>query len=179
MGQPRKHGRVRPVAITAAAVAVLSGCSGTLTNRQLDSVNVSSPRLREERPLPKQYACDGVGNPPLRWSNIPANTKSIALVVDDNNSQEGAAVQWVVFDIDPRTTELIESGVPQGARQGRVTSGKVGYQAPCRTDDSYRFSVYALDSKLGLPEGAPLSQTLESIANGTIARGRLTTRHIE
>jgi hypothetical protein len=178
MGQPRKYGRVRPVAIIAA-VAVLSGCSGTLANRSLDSLNVASPRLREGRPLPKQYACQGVGNPPLRWSNIPAAAKSIALVVDDNSSQDGAAVHWVVFDIDPRTTELIESGVPQGARQGRVTSGKVGYEAPCRADDSYRFSVYALSSKLGLPEGAPLSRTLESIANETIARGRLTTKHIE
>ncbi|HEY9524242.1 MAG TPA: YbhB/YbcL family Raf kinase inhibitor-like protein [Thermopolyspora sp.] len=169
---------MRSAALIVAAVAALSGCGATVADRPLDSINVSSPRLRDGNPLPKKYACHGVGNPPLRWSNVPSTAKSLALVVD-TNSPESSGVQWVVFNIDPLTTELIESGVPQGALQGRVTSGKVGYEGPCQTDDSYRFSVYALDSELDLPEGAPLSQTLKNIAHDTIARGRLTTKHIE
>jgi Raf kinase inhibitor-like YbhB/YbcL family protein len=178
MGQPRKYGLVRPVAVLAAGVTALCGCGPAAAERPLDSINVSSPRLRDGAPLPEKYACHGVGNPPLRWSNVPSTAKSIALVVD-TNSPDDSGVQWVVFDIDPLTTELIESGVPQGARQGQATNGKVGYQAPCSSGDSYRFSVYALDTKLNLPEGAPLSQTLKSIARGTIARGRLTAKHIE
>lgn len=181
MGQPRRTARVRPVALVALT-AVLSGCGligdGASAAQPLDSVNVSSRAFKDGAPLPKEYACDGTGNPPLRWSGIPRTAKSIALVVD-STSADRAEVLWVVFDIDPRTTELVEGSVPQGARQGRTTNGKVGYQPPCRAEDSYRFSVYALSSELDLAEGAPLSETLTAIASRTVARGRLTATRIE
>jgi Raf kinase inhibitor-like YbhB/YbcL family protein len=179
MGQPRWAGRVRSAVVSVAIVATAaSGCATSGGNRPVDSVTVSSSQFRDGAPLPKEYACGGVGNPPLRWSNIPSTAKSIALVVD-SSSPNGSAVHWVVYNIDFRTTVLIESGVPQGARQGRVTSGKVGYDPPCQDGVSYRFSVYALDSRLDLQEGAYLTETLPAIANHTIARGRITATGIE
>jgi len=179
MGQPRKDGRKRlAVMAVALTVATASGCGSTGGNRPLDSVTVTSSQFRDGAPLPREYACDGGGNPPLRWSNIPSTAKSIALVAD-TSSPDGSEVHWVVFNIDHRTTVLIENGVPQGARQGRVTSGKVGYDPPCRDGDSYRFSVYALDTRLDLEEGASLTETLPAIANHTIARGRITATGIE
>ncbi|GAA0430792.1 hypothetical protein Acor_05150 [Acrocarpospora corrugata] len=145
----------------------------------LDVISVSSPQFRDGDPLPYGYSCNGlVGNPPLRWSGT-SGAKSVALVVDDNDSNNGAEVHWVVFNIDPDTTELGENTVPRGSRQGTTTSGKVGYVPPCRPADSYRFTVYALDAKLDLPAGAPLSETLERIAAHTIARGRLTATNIQ
>ncbi len=168
-------------------VAASAGCGivggGSPTDRSLDGLSVSSPRFRDEAPLPAEYTCTGQsGNPPLRWSGVPQKqTKSIALVVDANNAQGAAEVHWVLFNIDPLTTELAQSSVPRGAGalQGLTSSGKVGYSPPCRPDDTYRFSVYALDSKLDLKEGAGLLKTLETIAQHTIARGRLSAAHIE
>lgn len=162
----------------AVGVAIASGCGTVGGDRPLDSVTVTSSQFRDGAPLPREYACESGSNPPLRWSNIPSTAKSIALVVD-TSSPRGSAVHWVVFNIDFRTTVLIESGVPQGARQGRVTSGKVGYDPPCRSGDNYRFSVYALDTRLDLQEGAHLTETLPAIANHTIARGRITATDIE
>ncbi len=179
MGQPRLAGRARLAVVSVTiGVTAVSGCGTVGSDRPLDSVTVSSSQFRDGAALPKEYACGGVGNPPLRWSNIPTTAKSIALVVDAGSSN-GSAVHWVVFNIDFRTTVLVESGVPQGARQGRVTSGKAEYDPPCRDGDSYRFSVYALDSRLDLEEGANLTETLPAIANHTIARGRLTATGIE
>lgn len=166
------------MAVVAAVAAVASGCGNVGGDRPLDSVTVTSSQFRDGAPLPREYACQSGANPPLRWSNIPSTAKSIALVVD-SSSPEGSAVHWVVFNIDYRTTVLIESGVPQGAVQGRGTGGKVGYDPPCRNGDNYRFSVYALDTRLDLQEGAHLTETLPAIANHTIARGRITATDIE
>ncbi|MCW2881364.1 MAG: hypothetical protein JWQ95_5464 [Sphaerisporangium sp.] len=192
MGQPRKSvragrtGRSGHVAVVAALLAATStGCGimgvGSPTDRSLDGLSVSSPRFRDGAPLPADYSCTGkVGNPPLRWSGVPQKqTKSIALVVDANNAQGAAEVHWVLFNIDPLTTELAQNSVPRGALQGITSAGKVGYTPPCRPDDTYRFSVYALNATLDLKGGATLRKTLEKIAEHTIDRGRLSAPHIE
>ncbi|MFD0665167.1 YbhB/YbcL family Raf kinase inhibitor-like protein [Thermocatellispora tengchongensis] len=110
-------------------------------------------------------------------------TKSVAIVVDDDNATEGAQVHWVLYNIDYRTTEIgenvVKDGLPEGSVQGPTSSGKVGYSPPCRPSDNYRFTVYALNAKINLPKDATLSETLKRIADRTIARGRLTTVHIE
>lgn len=189
MGQPRPSRHARRAVAIATAVGALTTASGCAVlgltgsgNQVLDSISVSSPRLSEDAPLPANYSCKGKnGNPPLRWSGVPADrTESLAIVVD--SALENPQVHWVLFNIDPRTTELGENlgdNLPEGARQGRTSNGKVGYSPPCRESDNYRFSVYALDGKLSQPEGAPLSETLAAIADRTIARGRLTVINIE
>ncbi|MFC4063105.1 YbhB/YbcL family Raf kinase inhibitor-like protein [Planomonospora corallina] len=156
------------------------GSAASAERLRLEPLSVSSPTLRDGSPLPSDYSCRGsVGNPPLRWSGVPGDAKSIAIVVDNNDSQTGAEVHWVVFDIHPGTNELTESTIPVGAVEGGTTNGKVGYAPPCRPQENYRFTVYALDRKVGLAKGAPLSETLKSIADRTIAWGRLTATHIE
>ncbi|MGJ6967503.1 YbhB/YbcL family Raf kinase inhibitor-like protein [Streptosporangium sp. G11] len=188
MGQPKTSTR-RPrhtaKAAVAAALAVMSsGCGmangmASTERLQLEPISVSSPRVRDGGPLPSDYSCKGsAGNPPLRWSRVPEGTKSVAIVVD-NNSRTGGEVNWVVFDIDPRTNELPEGSVPVGAVEGSTTSGKVGYSPPCGAQENYRFTVYALGGKVDLRKGALLDKTLKSIADKTIAWGRLTAAHIE
>jgi Raf kinase inhibitor-like YbhB/YbcL family protein len=152
-----RMGRSGRTAVAVAIVAVASaGCGivgdGSATDRPLDGLSVSSRGFRDEAPLPADYTCTGKGgNPPLQWSGMPQKqTKSIAQVVDANNEQGAAEVHWVVFNIDPLTTELAQNSVPRGALQGKTSSGKVGYSPPCRPNETYRFSVYALDSKLDL-----------------------------
>jgi signal transduction histidine kinase len=66
-----------------------------------------------------------------------------------------------------------------GAIEGSTTSGKVGYSPPCDAQENYRFTVYALTGKVELRKGALLEETLKSIADKTIAWGRLTAAHIE
>jgi phosphatidylethanolamine-binding protein (PEBP) family uncharacterized protein len=49
------------------------------------------------------------------------------------------------------------------------------YDAPCPSghSHSYRFTVYALNRGLTLPNGAPLLAVWTAIANATIGRGRI------
>lgn len=170
--------------MAVAFVVVSSGCGmlgsfASAERLQLEPISVSSPRLRDGDPLPSDYSCKGsVGNPPLHWSGVPDGAKSVAIVAD-NNARSGGEVNWVVFGIDPRTNELVEGSVPVGAVEGSTTSGKVGYSPPCGARENYRFTVYALKGKVDLKKGASLNEALKSIADKTIAWGRLTTAHIE
>ncbi|OLT24684.1 phosphatidylethanolamine-binding protein [Nocardiopsis sp. CNR-923] len=147
------------------------------------NINVTSPLMQEGEPLLDDYTCDGGEpdgseghvSPPVRWSGLPDGVGSIALVVDD---PQAAEVFWVVFDLDPELVELRRSTVPADAKQALNSSGDAGYGAPCPTDGDvheYRFTVYALDGTLDLPDGAELSRTLEAIADQAVARGSLVT----
>ncbi|MFD6952930.1 phosphatidylethanolamine-binding protein [Nocardiopsis sp. TSRI0078] len=114
-------------------------------------------------------------SPPLSWSGLPDEAGSIALVVDD---PQEAQVFWVVYDLDPELVELRQNTVPADAKQGRNSVGESAYSAPCPEPGEayeYRFTVYALKGPLGLPEGAPLNQSLEAIADQAVARGTLVT----
>ena len=66
--------------------------------------------------MPDRFTCGGArtGSPPLTWAGAPAGTKSIALVVDDADAPITPYVYWVVFDIGPGTSALLEGQLPPG-----------------------------------------------------------------
>ena len=157
----------------------LAGCglfsSGvTVTAPSVMTVNES---LFEHGTMPVQFTCAGqhVVSPPVTWAGAPAGTKSIALVVDDSDAPITPYVYWVVFDIGPGTSALPEGQLPPGARQARGTAGYDYYDPPCPGPDGhgYRFTVYALNTVLQLPDGTSLESAWQAIAAATIGRGRL------
>ena len=168
-------------AAAAAAAIMLSGCgllSGPAALPQDDplKMTVTSPEFGEGVPIPHQYTCHGPGEtPPLDWSGAPADTKSLALVVDDSSAPITPYIYWLVFDIQPGTTDIQEGAWPTGARQALNSAGTMTYDAPCPIghSHSYRFTVYALNRELTLPNGAPLLAVWTAIANATIGRGRI------
>lgn len=175
--------RALRIAASAAACGTLIGGCGTLgadTHRpaaESGSLTVSSPAFRDDEPIPTRYTCTGTGvNPALHWSGLPSDTRSIAVVVDDPDAPDGAYVHWVVFDIAPRDTEIPEDSLPSGAQQAAGTNGRAVYTPPCPDEGvhHYRFSVYALDSSLTLPDDATLEAALDAIPHHAIAHGRLT-----
>lgn len=173
----------RPSRLAAlTSLVLLSGCGlfGAGEHRPaavLTSLTVSSPAFRDGQGLPARYTCHGDGvNPSLHWSGLPSGTKSIAIVVDDPDAPHGPYVHWVVFNVQPRDTELAEDSAPPGARSAINSSGSTGYAAPCPPAGKphhYRFTVYALDSRLSLPDGAALTKALKAIPPNSIAQGRL------
>ncbi|MFG1942764.1 YbhB/YbcL family Raf kinase inhibitor-like protein [Nonomuraea sp. NPDC048826] len=180
---------MRRAAVIGTAVAsalAVSGCGtiiGTSEAQEIARINVSSPDLREGRPLPRQFSCQGAqGSPPLRWSSRPLDEAATVAIVVDSNSAESSGVYWVLYNIPATTTELGPNAAespPEGSGQATVTSGKAGYEPPCVSKGTYRFSVYTLKGKVEVQEGASLSEVLRRIADLTIARGRLTAVNIE
>lgn len=189
MGLCNAAARMRRIAVSVTAVTVafaLAGCGGFIGRSQakdIAEINVSSPELGEGKPLPAEYSCrGGEGSPPLRWSSPPlSEAKSIAIVVDSHTSSE-SAVNWVLYNIPATTTELgpnAAASPPDGSSQAKVTGGKEGYEPPCKSPGSYRFTVYTLNGKVVVQQGAELPDILKEIADKTIARGRLTAVDIQ
>lgn len=175
----------RSTAGTAAAVLLAltaTGCGvliGPSNGEVSDDITVTSPMLREGEKVPDRYTCAGEGmSPPLRWSGLPAETESLALVVDTVYESGGAAVHWVVYGLDPDNPELPEGTVPIPAQQGMNSFDTASYQPLCPekgNEHEFRFTVYALSERVELGEAAPLDVALGAIATRTLARGRLTS----
>ena len=184
-GCPGRHGLARLAAL-AVLVPLASGCGllGGLSGSKLvapGSMTVTSPEFRTDLLLPPQYTCAGAGlSPPLYWSGaLSQQPKSFAVVVDDGQAPITPYVYWIVFDISPNTTAIAQNRLPPGARQGQNSAGTARYDPPCPDDKElhmYRFTVYALDARLKLPEGADLRTTWSAIARHVIGVGRLTAR---
>lgn len=115
--------------------------------------------------IPATYTCDGADvSPPLTWSGIPADAKSLALIVDDPDAPDPAAprrtwVHWVLYDIPPALTGLAEGAadrLPAGIREGMNDFRRARYGGPCPPLGKHRyfFKLYALDKMLGALPGA-------------------------
>jgi len=176
-GSPRRAPtRFAAVAVALAVALVVAGCgkAGQGAPVAPRTLFVTSEAFSQDL-LPQRYTCEGDRiNPPLNWSGAPADTKSFALVVDDSSAPITPFIYWLVFDIGPGTTDIQEAALPTGARQAMNSAGTASYDAPCPSGrpHMYRFTVYALNSWLNLPNGSPLPKVLAAIATDTIGRGR-------
>lgn len=164
------------------AFLALAGCGGPQQADRPDPTSsptmaVTSSAFGEDEPIPKEFSCDGDNtSPPLAWNGVPADAVAMALVVDDPDAPRGTYTHWVVLDIPPDMDSIEAGKVPAGAKQAKNSAGKAAYAGPCPPDGThhYRFTVYALYAKVGLPDGTDLSRALGAIDKRTITHGRLT-----
>ena len=146
------------------------------------SIELTSTAFQPGATIPTQYTGDGADrSPPLRWSEPPAGTKSLALICDDPDAPRGTWVHWVLFDLPARTREL-EEGVaatetlPSGAKQGKNDFGNAGYGGPAPPKGKphrYFFKLYALDVAVDLPPGATKARLLDAMKGHILAEGQL------
>ena len=132
--------------------------------------------------IPDRYTCDAQDfSPPLSWSGIPENAKSLVLICDDSDSPFKIWVHWVVFNIPPETKALKE-GISKEALaelsiiEGTNDFGKVGYRGPCPLSGKahrYSFRLYALDTTLALKEGVSKKDIIEAMQGNILAEAKL------
>lgn len=149
------------------------------------NIEIKSAAFEQGGMIPKQYTCDGKDiSPPLVWSGIPAETKSLALICDDPDAPMGTWVHWVIFNIPPQETGLPE-GVPgsatlkNGAVHGKNDFRRLGYGGPCPPSGTHRyfFKVYALDKVLDLDPGDSKAGLLRAMEGHIVAQGQLIGRY--
>jgi len=168
------------VALAACSALPASGCGLLGSGKEIATPTVMTVSSGEfvSDVMPVQFTCAGPEktSPPLNWAGQPPGTKSLALVVDDSSAPITPYVYWIVFNISNQTQDILEGQLPPGARQARNSAGRVGYTPPCPgpSGHTYRFTVYALDTTLSLPDGTSLQSAWRAIAAAAIGRGRLT-----
>lgn len=133
--------------------------------------------------IPAKYACTGKNiSPPLAWTDPPAGTQSLALIVDDPDAPMGTWVHWVLFNIstDRRSLEedLPVTGKnidPNAIFVGTNSAGKIGYDGPCPPSGTHRyyFRLYALDTLISLLPGASKEQVLREMDGHILAQAEL------
>lgn len=116
-------------------------------------MKIISPAFENGGNIPIKYTCVGEGiNPPLQWSQVPVNTKSLVLIIDDPDAPSGVFSHWILWNIPAHITELLENSTPVNAVAGSGSSGDNYYFAPCPPNGihHYRFKLFALDTELFL-----------------------------
>ena len=134
---------------------------------------ISSTAFQNNGMIPSKYTCEGANiNPPLKISGIPANAKSVAIIVDDPDAPKGTFDHWVTWNIKPAETIAENSAAGTAGKNGM---GKDGYTGPCPPSGThhYHFKVYALDQVLDLREGADKKALEDVMKDHIVAYGEL------
>ncbi len=142
-------------------------------------MQLSSPAFDDGEPIPEKYGyeADDV-NPPLEITDVPDDAASLALVMDDPDAREPAGKvwdHWVVWNVDPDTTEIPEDWDASGAVEGTNDYGGTGYGGPNPPDKrhEYQFQLYALDTTIDLDSGATKEDLEERMPNHILAEAGL------
>jgi len=147
---------------------------------------LTSSSFEGDGTLSAKYTCDGAGvSPALAWNDPPAGTQSFALVMDDPDVPTKTVVHWLLYDL-PAATRTLPEGVPakaklpDGSRQGKNVTGKIGYNGPCPerggAAQHYFFKLYVLDYQTGLKPKAKDADVEKAIKGHILAQAELIAR---
>ncbi|MBM3730282.1 MAG: YbhB/YbcL family Raf kinase inhibitor-like protein [Actinobacteria bacterium] len=144
---------------TFAAETTLSGLDGAPIDTTVDGggsvvLTVTAPWADGDT-IPDAFRCAGPeASPEVSWTGVPAEAKSLALVLVDEDAPD--YTHWVVANIDPATSTLLGGSVDPNAVQARNSAGSIGFSGPCPPEGqthAYSLSLYALDQVLEVQNG--------------------------
>jgi Raf kinase inhibitor-like YbhB/YbcL family protein len=167
----------RVAALALIALTALAGCRSATSRpasppgTEIGSMTLTSTSFPNNGAIPVDCTCDGAGKSPgLTWSAPPERTRSLALILDDQDAPSGGFTHWIEYNIGPDALALPEGADPSalGATSATNDFQRVGYGAPCppRMEiHHYAFHLLALDTVLALGPGAT-RDTIDRAMNG-------------
>jgi len=139
----------------------------------MEKLVITSPAFESNSKIPVRYTCDGENiNPELCVKDIPQQTKTLMIIVDDPDAPRGTWTHWIVWNIQP--IEIIKENSVPGI-EGINDFKKHSYGGPCPPSGTHRyfFRVYALDTKLNLNANAQKRDVEKAITGHILAQGEL------
>lgn len=146
------------------------------------TMEIRSRAFKEQELIPMKYTCNGDDiSPPLEWSRVPEEAKSLVLICDDPDAPMGTWDHWVLFNLPPEL-EGLEEGVkdfPEETKFGRNSWGNDDFGGPCPPDKEHRyyFKLYALDGMLDLESGSSKQEVEEAMKGHIMAEAQLMGRY--
>lgn len=141
-----------------------------------ENMKITSAAFEHEGKILEKYTCKGEDiSPPLSFSEIPGDAKSLVLIVDDPDAPYKTWTHWIVFNIDPSIREVAENDTPPNSVLGENDFGKGQYGGPCPPvgEHRYFFKLYALDTVLEIKEGSSKSQVEEAMKGHILDKAEL------
>lgn len=142
-------------------------------------MKIESSAFQNGSEIPRKYGYkkDNI-NPPISIKEIPNETKSLALIMDDPDAMGAVGkiwVHWIVWNIDPSNSEIKENSVPSDSVQGKTDFGEISYGGPAPPDKehTYIFKLYALDEMLNINEGSTKSELEEAMKGHVLSEAKL------
>jgi len=131
------------------------------------------------------WACGGQNmSPALVWSHAPAETQSLAVIMDDPDAASGrGGNHWIMYDIPPSAHGVARGDADQ---PGKFVSGNSGnnaaYHGACAEPGAkahhFIFFVYALDIALGkLKPGLTKAEFMPQIQGHNLAEASIMGRY--
>jgi Raf kinase inhibitor-like YbhB/YbcL family protein len=167
---------------TLTAAALLAGCASTGTPPAPGPVfTLWSPAFQDGAMLETRHAGNVASNPncvgqnvspPLAWANVPAGTRSFAMLVYDQQGRNGLGVaHWVAYNIAPTVMAFAENEIRVASPKytgGKSTLNLGHYMGPCPPVNTgkhyYVYTVIATDLEPGaLPPGLTMQELLDRL----------------
>ena len=146
-------------------------------------LTLTSTAFENNEIIPKKYGYKhGNISPPLKIHEIPENTVSLALIMDDPDAMEAVGkvwVHWIVWNIETENNEFKENSIPLTCIEGENDFSEIGYGGPAPPDKehTYIFKLYALDQKLDNKKGSSKLEIESAMKNHIIEETLLQGRY--
>ena len=182
------------LAVFVMVVSLIVGCvEKPQEEEKLGDMRLLSSAFENGDVLPVRYTCDEIDvSPPLSFVNVPENTKSLVLIMEDTDAPAGVWCHWIVYNISNTTVSLDENAgakgsmnLPHGAKHGRNSwsDGNDYYRGPCPPAATglhhYYFRLYAVDIFIDLQPGATKNQVEKTMKGHIIDKAELMTTYGE
>ncbi len=156
----------------------LFGCTSNiqLSGSGVSAMRIYSPEFNDNSMIPAKFTCEGMDiNPQLLFSDVPEETKSLVLIMDDPDAPMGTWVHWVLFNIPADVTGIPEDSIPDNAIQGLNSWPKNNYGGPCPPSGTHRyfFKLYALDVELELDDTATKKDVEQAMQGHILEKAEL------
>ncbi len=157
-------------------------------------MRLMSPDVTDGSQLPAKFTCaagpDAV-SPALRWVQAPRGTASFALILHDMEPRPRKGnddiLHWMVWNIPATATQFPQAVpsntpvLPDGSYQTNGNPGQggiTGYRPPCPPQNvpvahHYAFELYALDTKVDLPETATRADLMKEMEGHIMAHASI------
>jgi Raf kinase inhibitor-like YbhB/YbcL family protein len=135
--------------------------------------------------VPQKYVGRGGVQPGFKFSNAPAGTVTYAIIFHDLDVAIGGGtddvLHWIAWNIPASANGIPEGSLPEGSVIGKNLMGQNVYMGPGAPPGPryhhYVFELYALNSKLDLPETASRAELLAAMKGKTVAKAAYVGRY--
>lgn len=150
------------------------------------TLQVASLAFADHAPIPARYTADGEGlSPPLSWTGVPAEARSLVLIVEDADSPTPSPlVHAIAVDLPPGDGALAEGALtededdgPEAVHVGRNSYLRTAWLPPDPPPGHgvhrYAFQLYALAEGPAFSEAPGRDELLDAVRARALASGLL------